>query len=166
MNIKITRGRVALAVAAIVIGIAGVSYAAIPATNGTISACKDNKGGLKVIDAEAGQTCAGNQQLLTWNQQGQAGAPGVSEREVVFSATGYGHDSVKLNVAHCPAGKTVLGGGAYVRQQYGNSEDLALGVVIPFSYPSGGSWVAKAYELTSNPDPWYLATYAICAKVS
>lgn len=76
MTIKVTRGRAALVVAALVIGIAGVSYAAIPASNGTITACKDNKGILKVIDAEAGQTCSANQQLLTWNQQGPAGPQG------------------------------------------------------------------------------------------
>jgi hypothetical protein len=55
---------------------AGVSYAAIPSSTGTISACKDTKGALKVIDAEAGQTCGANQQLLTWNQQGPPGPAG------------------------------------------------------------------------------------------
>jgi hypothetical protein len=60
----------ALAVA--IAAIAGVGYAAIPAANGVISTCKDSKGALKVIDAEAGQTCNANQQLLTWNQQGAA----------------------------------------------------------------------------------------------
>jgi hypothetical protein len=68
MTIKLTRTRLVLAVAAIAVGIAGVSSAAIPSANGTISACKDAKGGLKVIDAEAGQTCPSNQQLLTWKQ--------------------------------------------------------------------------------------------------
>jgi hypothetical protein len=45
-----------LVVAALLVVAAGVSYAAIPSSNGTISACKDNKGQLRVIDAEAGAT--------------------------------------------------------------------------------------------------------------
>lgn len=66
-----------LVLAAVVLGVAaGVAYAAIPSANGTISACKDNKGSLKVIDADAGQTCNPNQQLLTWNQQGPQGPIG------------------------------------------------------------------------------------------
>jgi hypothetical protein len=62
--------------ALLIAAVASVSYAAIPSSSGTISACKDNKGVLKVIDAEAGQTCAGNAQPLTWNQQGAAGPAG------------------------------------------------------------------------------------------
>jgi collagen triple helix repeat protein len=68
-------------VAALGLLAAGVAYAGIPGANGTISACKDNKGVLKVIDAEAGQNCANNQQPLTWNQQGPAGPPGVAGPE-------------------------------------------------------------------------------------
>ena len=66
------------AVAALATG--SFAYAAIPSTNGTISACMYTKGPLKgtmqVIDAEDGKTCGNNQQLLTWNQQGPPGPPG------------------------------------------------------------------------------------------
>jgi hypothetical protein len=44
MTLKLTPLRIALVIAVLGIGIAGVSYAAIPSANGTISACKDNKG--------------------------------------------------------------------------------------------------------------------------
>jgi hypothetical protein len=67
---------VVLVAAALLAVAAGAGYAAIPGSSGTISACKDNKGVLRVIDAEAGQSCGNNQQLLTWNQQGPAGAQG------------------------------------------------------------------------------------------
>ena len=60
-----------------VASLSGVGYAAIPGSDGTISACKDSKGALKVIDAEAGQTCSANQQHLAWNQQGQPGPQGA-----------------------------------------------------------------------------------------
>lgn len=68
------------------VAVAGVSYASIPGSDGVITACKDAKGTLRVIDAEAGQTCSSNQQPLSWNQQGQpgpAGAPGVGGYERV-----------------------------------------------------------------------------------
>lgn len=52
------------------------AYAAIPVSDGVISACTDNKGALKVIDVEAGQTCNGNQQLLAWSRQGPVGPAG------------------------------------------------------------------------------------------
>jgi hypothetical protein len=65
--------------AAAAVAVAGVAYAAIPSANGTISACKDSKGALKVIDVDAGQKCANGQQLLNWNQQGPQGPPGPSD---------------------------------------------------------------------------------------
>lgn len=57
---------------------AGAASAAIPSADGTISACKDSKGGLKVIDVDAGQTCKDSQQVLTWNLAGPAGPAGPS----------------------------------------------------------------------------------------
>jgi len=55
---------------------AGVSYAAIPSLNGTISACVDAKGGLKVIDVDNGAACGANTTPLTWNQRGLQGLTG------------------------------------------------------------------------------------------
>jgi hypothetical protein len=69
----ISLAAVAIAVAAV----SGLGYAAIPSSSGVISACKDNKGALKVIDAEAGATCPGSQQLLEWGKQGPQGPPGI-----------------------------------------------------------------------------------------
>ena len=68
-----------LIVAAIpaVLVVAAVAYAAIPASNGVISACiSKNTGNLRAIDAEKGQICASNEQTLTWNQQGLQGPVG------------------------------------------------------------------------------------------
>ena len=57
-----------IAALAVAVVAGGVGYAAIPSADGTISACKDSTGALKVIDAEAGETCRAGQELLTWNQ--------------------------------------------------------------------------------------------------
>ena len=109
----------ALAVA--IAAITGVGYAAIPSSNGVISACKDSKGTLKVIDAEAGQTCNANQQPLTWNQQGPAGsqgpagpqgAPGSSLGHAYVSFTGdvWGGTLTSANVVRAATGRYCFGG--------------------------------------------------------
>ena len=106
LNILVLAG-VLLAIAA------GVSYAAIPSSNGTISACKDNKGALKVIDAEAGQTCNTNQQLLTWNQQGPQGPPGSAVGYAFVAHTGDVLEGRSLNVGDANVSKPVDTHGVY-----------------------------------------------------
>jgi hypothetical protein len=64
-----------LAMAAVA-AFASVAFAAIPSSNGLISACKTTDGAIKLIDKEAGQTCPGSQKLVEWNQQGPAGPAG------------------------------------------------------------------------------------------
>lgn len=77
------RKRLALLAGAVaLVTAAGVGYAAIPAADGTIAACYTTKGddggvgkgSLRVVDT-AGE-CTKNEQALTWNQRGPAGAPG------------------------------------------------------------------------------------------
>jgi len=151
-----------LAVAAI-LAAAGASFAAIPSSNGVISACKDNKGVLKVIDAEAGQTCNGNQQPLTWNQQGPAGPPGPGGIN--------GYERVHVNVpiapygaasgeAVCSDGKRPVSGG------------FALGTLhvrviasVPYDLPAAepGWYVAASNE---GPSPIEITVWALCASVS
>jgi len=65
-----------LAVAAVA-AVASVAYAAIPSSSGTITACVDSKGALKLIDAEAGNACGTGKYALTWNQEGPAGPQGA-----------------------------------------------------------------------------------------
>jgi hypothetical protein len=58
------------------VALAGAGYAAIPAADGTISACKKPNGEIKLIDKEAGQSCYQSHKLVEWSQQGPAGPPG------------------------------------------------------------------------------------------
>ena len=55
---------------------AGVGWAAIPSSDGVITACRATNGTIKVIDSEAGQSCSSSQTTLRWNIQGPAGARG------------------------------------------------------------------------------------------
>lgn len=49
----------------------GLAYATIPGSGGVIHACYSNANGrLRVIDAEAGETCANNETALDWNRTG------------------------------------------------------------------------------------------------
>lgn len=50
---------------------------AIPASNGTISACYDKKGLLRVIDIDANQVCSTTEKPLSWNKQGSVSVGGT-----------------------------------------------------------------------------------------
>jgi hypothetical protein len=73
---RVTRG---LALALVfLLAAGGVAAAAIPASNGVITGCySKTTGALRVIDAEAGATCAKSEKRVTWNQQGPRGKQGV-----------------------------------------------------------------------------------------
>lgn len=59
----------AIALAALVVALGGVAFAAIPDSNGTIHGCfKNNNGDLRVVDSSAG--CRSNETSIQWNQQG------------------------------------------------------------------------------------------------
>lgn len=73
------RSRSGVATVAALVGAAltgGVALATIPAGDGVIAACLGTGGSLRVIDAEAGETCRRNETLLTWNEQGVPGPVG------------------------------------------------------------------------------------------
>jgi hypothetical protein len=138
-----------------------VALAAIPSAEGTIHGCRDNRSGvLRVIDAEAGQTCTTKETALTWNQQGQpgpigpagpqgpagpAGQNGVSGHEVVFTAfTALANDRTTAAVG-CPSGKKVVGGG-YTTS--GADADVEVTDSAP-QHPHWTAWVVGVRNGTS-----------------
>jgi hypothetical protein len=68
--------------------------------------------------------------------------------------------------ANCPKGKKILGGGAVVGYQQGNSFPADPNGVIYESEPTGGydGWQASAVDRTPGDD-WAVTAIAICAKV-
>jgi len=76
---RLRRGAtIAVTTATVLAAVGGVSVAtgAIPGTGGTIDACYDGSGNLKVIDKAAGQACSTKTKPLSWNQQGVKGDTG------------------------------------------------------------------------------------------
>jgi hypothetical protein len=144
---------------------AGIGYAAIPAADGTISACKNSKGTLKVIDVEAGQACPDGQQLLTWNQQGQqgpAGTDGVSGYELVTQTLPANAADTKGMVVYCPAGKVPVGGGG---------EASVLGAAMVKSYPRlnldpGTGWQVAFEETIPTDAAWSFSGFAVCVNAA
>jgi hypothetical protein len=69
-----------VASAALVVALGGVTYAAIPAPDGTVHACHDARGTLRVIDSDA--ACDKSETALNFAQtgpQGPAGSPGQTK---------------------------------------------------------------------------------------
>src|SRR6266508_3793074 len=75
----------------IVVGAAlwGTALAAIPDAGGVIHGCyKPSDEKLRVIDTEAGRTCASNETALSWNQTGPQGPTGPTGATGASGATG------------------------------------------------------------------------------
>lgn len=71
---KVTlRGSIPALAAVGVMAAVGVGYAAIPGSDGTVSGCYGSTGQLRVIDAEAGATCAKKETALRFSQTGPKG---------------------------------------------------------------------------------------------
>jgi hypothetical protein len=66
------------AIVVLPLALSGVAMAAVPGAHGVLTGCYDVKtGALRVIDAEAGQTCtAGKEAQVSWSQTGPQGPQG------------------------------------------------------------------------------------------
>ena len=78
MRGKLTRKGSILTLALLgVMAAVGVTYAAIPSSDGVIHSCyASGAGGLRVIDVQAGATCNKSEKSLNWNVQGPRGPVG------------------------------------------------------------------------------------------
>ena len=138
---------------------AGIAYASIPATDGTIHGCYSSDtlgtGDLYVIDDAA--TCPSGYTALNWNQEG---SPGVSGYEVVTDS--YTNTSAQSQTSsvevNCPTGKVALGGGGSGSFFIQKSQPIV----------SGGSavgWDVQVHEEGNSSDPITAYGFAICATV-
>jgi hypothetical protein len=163
-------------VGVLVLAIAGVAtgLAAIPGSDGVIHACS-GKGGLRVIDAEAGEKCHKREDALSWSQRGPQGEPGASGYEIVKQSGNRTTDLVGLYVMYvdvgCPAGKKAVGGGG---TGYVDGGDTFIGYAhlnesSPLAGGSGwrvglGTPTGAAYE--PDDDVLQFDAYAVCVAVA
>jgi hypothetical protein len=128
---------VAVVAAAVVLAGGAVALASIPDAQGVIHACRNTKdGSLRVIDADAGQTCGKDEAALNWNQtgpQGPAGEPGLGGVHVVIHDEpwdgGFAQNDVTVN---CPPGETAL--------------SATAAVVAPGPNPPEGTFATNALD--------------------
>lgn len=86
---RLSRGSITVLAAIALLGtMIGVSYAQIPAQDGTISTCfTKSTGSIRVIDASV-TNCKSGETSLTWNQQGNTGPQGPPGATGATGATG------------------------------------------------------------------------------
>ena len=158
-----------LALVATLVIVGGIATAAIPAADGTISACyKKTTKILRVINAEAGQVCNADERPLTWNQAGQPGTPGTDGTNGTDGVSGYERvvaqfsqpagQGVVSYQAFCASGNEPLGGGWAFTPGFGASDDAAP--LVRTSQPFNGGWVVQA--------KWsfgFFEVYVTCANV-
>jgi hypothetical protein len=137
---------------------AGLAYAAIPGSDGVISACYEKRTGLlRVIDAEAGKQCLRFESPISWNQEGPKGDPGEPGAAAPFTTViRVGQLEQGVSLAHCLIGEIATGGGGVAS---------GAGPALSHSFPLNGEagttptgWVAR----TNNPEG-FVRAYAVCA---
>jgi hypothetical protein len=174
--------RVLLLGGALAVLTVGAVHAAVPAADGTISACYDKQSGqVRIVDPEKNlpKGCGPKEISISWNAQGtpgQDGADGQDGQDGASGISGYirvsGHSDTnsvydKTAFAFCPDGTSVLGGGAGV---YGppiaDGQAVVQGVGLVQNHPFNATgWTARASEFIPTDDDWYLGVWAICATV-
>jgi hypothetical protein len=93
---------------------------------------------------------------------GPQGPAGVSGYQVITSTSSMSATSQKAVAANCPAGQSILGGGAAAETPSADT------LTTQQSYPNNNNtqWFGVANDLTANPSAWTLVVYAICANVN
>ncbi len=149
-----------------VLVLAGIGYAAIPGSDGVIQTCYNTTfGQLRVIDAEAGDTCTKSEKQLAINQRGPkgdtgpagpAGPAGEASNTIrtQYLATGLLSCTTLCTIFHLnPVGTTGTGEDSLelrdVRAPTGGLKVSRFTVTLPTSnirVPEGGSMIVGLYN--------------------
>jgi hypothetical protein len=160
----------------LVMGAAGASATDGRAATNKLTGCRNTSTGtldqVKAGLLPLGGAGGAGEVAVTWNKTGPRGpqgpaaatgatgapgapgAPGVSGWQMVTSTSSYSSVSPRQQVASCPAGKKVVGGGG--NASGGNAFPLVGQPVAP------GSWAVVAAESPATSANWTLSAYAIC----
>jgi hypothetical protein len=154
-----------LILAALLVVVAGgIAYAAIPGADGTISGCyKTSDGTLRVIDAEAGQTCKANETPIAWSQTGPPGPPGPPGESVRWTQR-FDNGTIPPGLSGmdivCPSGYLAVGGGW-------NFNSPGVHIQVWKNIQSSSS--SRVWELGFRNDDsqsWFITGFALCAQPS
>jgi hypothetical protein len=160
-----------------VLATAGVAVASIPSSDGTIHACIQPQNGnvTKIIDADAGQHCASNEQPLDWpSLSGKvANADRAEQLRLVVEITSENvrdGGRVAQAVATCPSGYKVSGGGVEVEVSGTAYRDNILIKSTRFRWTSGSvgsfdSWLVE-YDAGPDGDPGSFKAIAMCVNAA
>jgi hypothetical protein len=139
--------------------VGGVAWAAIPGSNGVITGCRHNStGALRVIDAEAGATCAGNETQLTWNQQGPQGPAGIVgfySRSSEQTVPGSSNQTIGMD---CLAGDIAVSAG----YDMGANRPLKIYTIEP-QEPNLQQWNISVANESVEPQP--IRYEVLCAEL-
>jgi hypothetical protein len=119
MKAQLTQKNV-VAFAAVAIAVAllgGAVLAAIPGAGGEISACYNRSGKVRVIDAEAGETCKSRETPLAWNQIGPRGPSDAYVATMSPLSPLPGGETLTMVSMDVPAGSYVIDAQVRVRSQ-------------------------------------------------
>jgi hypothetical protein len=149
----------------LVLGVAlvggGYAWASIPDSSGTIQGCYTNKSPhvLRVIDTAKATQCPSGTTALSWNQQGPAGTPGLTNTGWHRATIGIpGNQATATADINCPTGQLVVAAG-FERWTQGSAVQTA-------SYPwSDGTW-HMTFDTTGNPDGGVGTVTLLCADGS
>jgi hypothetical protein len=135
-----------------------ISWAAIPhSSTGTITGCYSNANGvLRVIDAEAGASCSGNETQIEWNQPQFSG---LVQAQSTWSGSLLPGDGSVVNT-FCPSGKEPISGGYRVTlaPQIQITRTLREGSVTPY-------WATYFKNVSGSTVSGSVFGYAICASI-
>lgn len=138
------------------------SLSGLDVKNGSLGSVDVKNGSIKPIDITGGVFPTGPQGPEgPQGPGGPQGPAGLSGLQIVNAFSAFNSASYKFVFATCPAGKKVVGGGAYV-------VDVPKEIGIVASYPlSTTTWFASAHELPAvYLANWRIRAYAICANVA
>lgn len=91
---------------------------------------------------------------------GPTGDPGIRGYLQVDDFSAFDSTTPKVANAFCPAGMTVIGGGATIN----GGSSIALRDSVPRA--DGSGWIATAYETAADAANWNVDARAICANVA
>ena len=166
---------------ALAISLGGTGYAALKLPAGSVGAAQLKKNAvtsrkvqnlsLLAADFKPGQLPAGpagpagpqgaKGDKGDKGDKGETGSPGISGLARIEAVSATDSSTAKSAVATCPAGKRIVGGGAYLSQAATGGPAL----ITSRPTPDLTAWSAVAVETSAWGLGWRIESYALCATV-